>query len=321
MKNIYLDKNIIPDSIECFRCKETKENDKLTNSIENTSYKVPIININKDVITECDSDVICDYPLSFIVNEKYENTFLCTPSNLKELVIGYLASKGDINSKSDIVDLNIDIKKQIAQVTIEKKQGLDNEEMIFVNSLDYIKCASVKSNLGISIDNIFKIMDRNLTSSKLFRDTGGVHSVGIFDCNKNEVVICEDVARHNAMDKAIGYCVLNEISLKNKVVVLSGRASFEMILKVAQMQIPIVISKSAPTRLAIELATKLNITLVGFVRGHTMNIYANGNRVFKTVHCENCENTTCSLSNYKNKKCIKCKRILTVEKISQYINI
>ena len=75
-------------------------------------------------------------------------------------------------------------------------------------------------------------MERNLNSSKLFKDTGGVHSVAIFDKNK-EIAIREDVAKHNAMDKAIGHCVLNEISLKDKVIVVSGRISLEMILKAA----------------------------------------------------------------------------------------
>ena len=117
-----------------------------------------------------------------------------------------------------------------------------------------------------------------MTSSDLFKNTGGVHSVAIYD-NQELITIKEDVARHNAMDKAIGDCVLNDINLKDKIIFVSGRISCEMILKAAKSGIPIVISKSAPTNLSVEIAKKLNITLAGFVRGERMNIYTNPQRI------------------------------------------
>ncbi|MPM34359.1 Sulfur carrier protein FdhD [bioreactor metagenome] len=155
--------------------------------------------------------------------------------------------------------------------------------MIFLNPLNYIECEKVEnSSVNIEIETIYEIMDKNLNSSKLFKDTGGVHSVSIFNQNKG-VITCEDVARHNAMDKAIGHCVLEGINLKDKIILVSGRISLEMMLKAAQMQIPVIISKSAPTNLSIELANRLNITLIGFVRGERMNIYTNPQRVLIKV--------------------------------------
>ena len=121
-------------------------------------------------------------------------------------------------------------------------------------------------------------MKENLTSSELFKNTGGVHSVAIYD-NEKLITIREDVARHNAMDKSIGYCILNNIDLKDKIIFVSGRISCEMILKAAKAGIPIVISKSAPTNLSREIAQKLNITLAGFVRGERMNIYTEPQRI------------------------------------------
>ena len=87
------------------------------------------------------------------------------------------------------------------------------------------------------------------------------------------------MARHNAMDKAIGHCILNDIPLDNKVIFVSGRLSFEMVKKAARVKVPVIVAKSATTSLVIETAQKLNITLVGFVRGKKMNIYTNPYRI------------------------------------------
>ena len=105
-----------------------------------------------------------------------------------------------------------------------------------------------------------------------------MHCVALCD-RENILVINEDVARHNALDKVIGESLEKEIYLKDKIVILSGRVSLEMILKCAKLNIPIIISKSDPTSLSVALAKMLNITLVGFVRGNKMNIYSGDERI------------------------------------------
>ncbi|KPI47847.1 sugar ABC transporter substrate-binding protein [Clostridioides difficile] len=244
------------------------------------SFNVEINKVNEYELSTDNEEIIAEYPLSFILNDKYVNTFLCTPYNLEELVVGFLKTKGYIENKRSLLSLEINEKERFAKVNIQNKQESEDEQIIFLNSLDYIKCTPVESDIKINYDTVYSIMDRNLNSSYLFKNTGGVHSVSIFNYDEN-IVTCEDVARHNAMDKAIGFCVLNEISLKDKIIAVSGRISLEMILKAAMTQIPIVVSKSAPTNLSIELSKKLNITLIGFVRGRRMNIYANPQRVIK----------------------------------------
>lgn len=244
------------------------------------SFNVEINKVNEYELSTDNEEIIAEYPLSFILNDKYVNTFLCTPYNLEELVVGFLKTKGYIENKRSLLSLEINEKERFAKVNIQNKQESKDEQIIFLNSLDYIKCTPVESDIKINYDTVYSIMDRNLNSSYLFKNTGGVHSVSIFNYDEN-IVTCEDVARHNAMDKAIGFCVLNEISLKDKIIAVSGRVSLEMILKAAMTQIPIVVSKSAPTNLSIELSKKLNITLIGFVRGRRMNIYANPQRVIK----------------------------------------
>ncbi|RDY24465.1 formate dehydrogenase accessory sulfurtransferase FdhD [Romboutsia maritimum] len=241
-------------------------------------FKVPIVKIEENNINNVEEFIISEYPLSFILNDKHINTFLCTPSNLEELIVGFLVTKRYITKKEDIMSIEIDKENRVSYVKTQKEIDVKDEEILFLNSLDYISYKPITDKNSIDIETIYEIMQKNLTSSKLFKDTGGVHSVAIFDKDK-EIIICEDVARHNAMDKAIGYCILNDINLEDKVVVVSGRISLEMILKSSQVGVPIVISKSAPTNLSIEISKKLNITLIGFVRGRRMNIYTNSYRV------------------------------------------
>ena len=162
---------------------------------------------------------------------------------------------------------------------VEKDKVLDKGKRFYLNDLDYVDLKPIENtNVTVKVSDIYLVMKENLTSSDLFKNTGGVHSVAIYD-NQELITIKEDVARHNAMDKAIGDCVLNDINLKDKIIFVSGRISCEMILKAAKSGIPIVISKSAPTNLSVEIAKKLNITLAGFVRGERMNIYTNPQRI------------------------------------------
>lgn len=228
--------------------------------------KVPIVKFEDFKMNNLDEDIIVEYPLKVILNDVDVGTLLCTPYNLYELVVGFIKNKGYIEKFKDIDVLKIDKESKVAIINIRDKKI--NSENLNIS----------KSDININIEKIYKIMERNLTYSSLFKDTGGVHSVSIFDDNK-EIIICEDVARHNAMDKAIGYCIINDISLEDKIVVVSGRISQEMMLKAVNNNIPIVVSKSAPTNLSIELAKQLNITLIGFVRGRRMNIYANEHRI------------------------------------------
>lgn len=231
-----------------------------------TTLKVPILKFKDFSMSNVDEDIVVEYPLNVILNNIDIGTLLCTPYNLYELVVGCIKNKGYIENFKDIEVLKIDKENGVAIVnTYENRIKIENLSIS-------------KSDIKINIDSIYTMMNRNLNYSSLFKETGGVHSVSIFD-NDKEIIICEDVARHNAMDKAIGYCIINNIPLKDKIIVVSGRISQEMMLKAVNNNISIVISKSAPTNLSIELAKRLNITLIGFVRDRRMNIYTNEHRI------------------------------------------
>ena len=124
---------------------------------------------------------------------------------------------------------------------------------------------------------LFSVNERNAQSADTFHHTGGVHNAL---CDVNGIILSRmDIGRHNALDKIYGYCLRNDISIKDKIIVFSGRISSEILLKVAKIGCEIILSKSAPTELALQLAEDLGITTIGFIRNHSLNVYTHPERV------------------------------------------
>lgn len=230
-----------------------------------TFLKQVVIKVYGEESDFTDDTVMTEYPLILYVNGKEYQSFFCTPGNLEELVVGYLMSCNMLNSNQDILALVINEKMNSAKIRLtERSKGIERKPS--------------SESMVVKIQTIYQIMKTNLTASTLFKETGGVHNVAIFDKEK-PLIILEDVARHNAVDKIIGYCVLNNIDCSNKILVVSGRISASILSKADKANIPIVLSKSAPTSLSIERAKASGITLVGFIRGEQMNIYTHSMRI------------------------------------------
>lgn len=261
----------------------------------NKTLECKVIKIEENIKSDVNELLVCEYPLTIFLNKKKTATLLCSPENLKALTLGFLTTEQLITKVEDIINFKLDEEKGIAEVEIDKNiismkkfhckkvnlQSLDDDDNCsssISSFFDSINCEPVESNIVLPFENVYEFMEKNLSYSEVFRVTAGVHSVALCD-TEGILLICEDVARHNALDKVIGQALMKNIFLKDKIVIISGRVSLEMILKAAKMQIPIVVSKSAPTSLSVALAKKLNITLVGFVRGKRMKIYANDQRI------------------------------------------
>ncbi|HBI27870.1 MAG TPA: formate dehydrogenase accessory sulfurtransferase FdhD, partial [Peptococcaceae bacterium] len=136
----------------------------------------------------------------------------------------------------------------------------------------------VSSQLKVQAETVLKLTAALQDRSRLFQHTGGVHNAALAQ-GEEIIIFQEDIGRHNTLDKIHGQCFLEEIPRENKMIIFSGRVSSEILLKTARMRVPILVSRSAPTDLAIKLADELQITVLGFVRGERLSIYTHQERI------------------------------------------
>ena len=252
---------------------------------------VPIIKYENGAISSVKDMVVKEYALTIILDEEEFITLLCTPSSLDCLTVGFLLSESIIKGKADIKRIRIDEEKGIAEVTtlessliakkLHGKRTMTSgcgKGTSFYNAVDSLSCKKVSRVMELRVQAILELMKDFNKRSELFLNTGGVHSVAL-GTDTDIILFHEDVGRHNAMDKIIGEASLKDIELSDKMILTSGRVSSEMLIKAAKGQIPVIISRSAPTDLAVELASNLGITVIGFARGQRMNIYSNPERI------------------------------------------
>ena len=240
-------------------------------------------------VDEVEDLVVCEYPLTIFLNDQEFITLLCSPKSLKNLSIGFLYSEGIIKSASDIDSINIDEKMGYAYIKIGNVSKFAKQlygkrvittgcgkGSIFYNALDSLKCKQFKNNLDIDYKKLLDIMKLFNKKSELFLETGGVHSVGLID-GDDILYFEEDIGRHNALDKIIGNCLIDNVNIEDKAIITSGRITSEIVLKCAKLGIGCIISRSAPTNLAIDTGKKLNIGIIGFARGNKLNVYNKNN--------------------------------------------
>lgn len=238
-----------------------------------------------------DDTVIREYALTIILDGEEFITLLCTPSSLDFLAAGFLLSESIIKSRDDIKKIKMDEEKGMAfvdtfesSVIAKKLHGKRTmttgcgKGSTFYNAMDPLSCRKVSGDLMLNAQAVLELMKDFNKRSELFLNTGGVHSVALADA-EGVMLFHEDVGRHNAMDKVIGEAAMKGVGLSDKIVLTSGRISSEILLKAVKAQIPVIVSRSAPTDLAVELAGRLGVTVVGFARGQRMNIYSNPERI------------------------------------------
>jgi FdhD protein len=151
-------------------------------------------------------------------------------------------------------------------------------------SIDALATGTRKIESGVTIraEIIHTLPDKLRAAQAVFESTGGLHASGIFNTNGELIAAAEDVGRHNALDKVIGSAFLNGgVPMSDKVLMVSGRLSFELVQKAAMAGIPIVLAVGAPSSLAVELSQEMNVTVAGFVRDGRFNIYCGNERIGK----------------------------------------
>lgn len=258
--------------------------DKVSSPVEN----IEIVKVQGNRRARRKDIVVKEAIYSIVVNGTRVASLACTPSDLDSLGVGFLMSEGIITSYADV--LNLSVKGDECIIGVETRGKIEAADRIATLSgcvstgpstdrlLGLLRARKITSGLTVSVKSIVAIIKGFQRASELFRSTGGVHSAAI--CEPDGIILFkDDIGRHNAVDKVLGTCSIKGISTKDKILMLTGRVSSDVLMKAALRGIPILISLSAPTHLAIELATESGITLVGFARGEAMNIYSHEWRI------------------------------------------
>lgn len=219
-----------------------------------------------------------------------------TPGNDEELAIGFLFTEGIIQNKAQVINSYVSFIENKAIITLSEKEifNLQKTDRNFYTtsscgvcgktSIEAIKTISGYNNIADNIrirSTLFYFLEKQLRKQQaLFESTGGLHASALFDLEGNFITLREDVGRHNALDKLIGAAFLkNELPLANKILLLSGRASFELVQKATMAGIKIIAAVGAPSSLAVQLAEEAGITLIGFLRNEQFNIYSGEERI------------------------------------------
>ncbi|MCH2050171.1 MAG: formate dehydrogenase accessory sulfurtransferase FdhD [Trichodesmium sp. ALOHA_ZT_67] len=268
-----------------------------------TKAKIWVVE-NNNFVTHSDQ-LATEEPLEIRLNYPKQTIAVTmrTPGADFDLAAGFLYSEGVIKNQEDIakisycVDPKVDGKQRQNIINVSLKSELNPNlttlERHFlttsacgvcgkasIESLQIKGFSAIPLGLEVSPEIIYSLPDKLNTAQRVFKSTGGLHAAGLFNSEGKLLKLREDVGRHNALDKLIGSEFLaGELPLNNLMVMVSGRSSFEILQKCITAGLPIVCALSAPSSLAVEIAKRFNITLVGFLRGRKFNIYSGVERI------------------------------------------
>lgn len=219
-------------------------------------------------------------PLRLYVNDTELVTLMATPSDLEELTYGWLWSNELISSVADVRDLVIDTDRALiwAKVAAEVPENLSRTISSGCGGGALIgdwleRLPKIDSDFKISRDCLGRLFTQFLRQAPLYRKSGGVHGAAL--ASADEIIyVTEDIGRHNAVDKVIGWSVIHQVGLADKLILTTGRISSEMLAKAARAGLAIVGSRTAATDLAVKLAEAAGVGLAGYIRAGNALIYA-----------------------------------------------
>jgi len=234
-----------------------------------------------------DAETIVEAPVSLTVNGQVWLTFMCTPVNLEALAVGFLYNEGILESMNEVEDVRVcehgDNMDVWLNRTVEQPKSWRRTSGCTggVTAVDLLARPNVSFNGDqpkVPPEAIGHLVELLFESQELYRETGGVHTSALSDGEKI-LLSAEDIGRHNTLDKIAGLCLMNNIWPETRILITTGRISSEMLQKAARLEVPILISRTSPSSLSIEMAERYGITLIGYARKHRFNVYSNSQRV------------------------------------------
>ena len=253
------------------------------------------MNVTDQTVEERTDYVAEETALHIFLNKTHYGTILCSPDQLKEMVVGHLLSEGLLKSTAEIDDL---VLKKDGKCLVKLKPDVDAEQRIAKSqrfarlvisacgSPDYRPLSEAISSfpkLDVTPTVNAAVVSHSVlqlnTIAEKFRKTGGVHAAALYSTDGALAALAEDVGRHNAVDKVIGAGATKNMDFRNLFLALSGRLTGDIVLKAARMKLPIIASLAAAISSGLEAAQLTGVTLVGFVRGKRMNVYTYPERI------------------------------------------
>ena len=241
--------------------------------------------------------VVVERPVTIEIGGETAYTVLCTPTDIKPMVLGFLLSEGIIRGKHDVIGIE-ECEHDSGIVRVQLAEGAPGPAERGRNLVIVSACgmcgsegvgqmlatvAAVGSSLRVDRSVLRTVRQAVSRNQPLFKESGGTHAAGIFDAAGGLITCAEDIGRHNALDKAIGKCLIERGSATGYGAALSGRVSLEMVVKCARAGIELITAVSAPTSLAVDAAARWNITLCAFVRETRATVFTCGSRVTEAL--------------------------------------
>ncbi len=258
----------------------------------------PVVRVVGTTTTRRPDTLAVEEPLEIRLDGRPLAVTMRTPGDDVDLAHGFLLTEGVIADREDVAgarhcmdsDLNVlevGLRPGVAPPVVDPTRNFYTSSSCGVCGKASIESVRVNSPYRLADDavtipagTLAALPDRLRDRQRVFASTGGLHAAGLFTADGDLLALREDVGRHNAVDKVLGWAVrAGRLPLSGHVLLVSGRASFELTQKAAMAGVPVLAAVSAPSTLAVDLAVETGMTLVGFLRGDRMNVYANPERI------------------------------------------
>lgn len=232
-----------------------------------------------------DSGVPEESALSIYVNGAELATFMCTPVQQDALALGFLANEGLIAAMDEVRVLHLCARGTCVDVWLSHAIRRPFRSIVTSGCGGGVTFDDLSEQIDVltskrqySPDQIFTLMRQLGGAGQLYRQVRGMHTSALSD-GERLLIVAEDVGRHNTLDKIRGRALLEGLHTQDRILLSSGRVSSEMLIKAARMGVPVVVSRTSPTSLSVALAQAFGITLIGYVRQSSMNVYAGAQRL------------------------------------------
>lgn len=240
---------------------------------------------------EVDQTLTREHPVTLHLNGREVVTLLCAGHHLDELAAGFFYAEGFLRSPEDLEAIRVDAAAGRVEVVTTGEPAIASQlwskrtvtsgcgkGSAFYHALDALLSKPCQSPLRVSSSQILDRMEELNRLSETYRRTHGVHNTALATADEL-LVFRDDIGRHNAADMVVGHVFLKGIPLGDKLLLTTGRLTSEILLKAARVGVPILVSRNAATGLAVELATKLNLTLIGYARAGRFTVYSGSERI------------------------------------------